>query len=101
MPSLLYPIPPVHDNGAIRSYSLDSAVELNFGNGLVDNYVLVGADGHVSAGVELDGFLSVDMAETLLLLVVRDLDRRGITHCWSSGWEESTTLLGRKSEWGT
>jgi hypothetical protein len=27
-----------------RSYSLDSTVELNFGDGLIDNNILIGSD---------------------------------------------------------
>lgn len=82
----------------MRSVSLDPAVELDLGDGLINHHVLIGAHGHISAGIELCGLLSVDVSKTLLLLVVGDLSREGITHCCSSGWLESTTLLGRKSE---
>lgn len=82
----------------MRSVALDSAVELDLGDGLVDHHVFVGAHRHVSAGIELSRLLGVDMAETLLLLIVGELNREGGTHCWSSGWLESTILLGRKSE---
>jgi hypothetical protein len=82
----------------LRSHALDPAVELDLGDRLIHNHVLIGAHRHVSAGIELGGLLSIDVAETLLLLVVGDLSREESTHCCSSGWLESTTLLGRKSE---
>jgi hypothetical protein len=55
------------------SYSFNSAVELGFGNGLIDDHVFVSSNGNISVGIELCGFLSVDVSKFLLLLIVGKL----------------------------
>lgn len=59
---------------AESSISPDSAVELVLADGLSKLYVLVGADGDVTGGVELGGTLAVDLAVALLLVIGGKLD---------------------------
>jgi hypothetical protein len=64
----------------MRSYSLDSAVELSFRNRSADDYVFESTHRDVASRIELSWTLSVDVAKSLLLLVVGKLYRERNTH---------------------
>lgn len=64
----------------IESYSSDSTVKFGLRDGGVHNNVFECADGNVPSRVEFDWALSVDVAKSLLLLVVGQLNQWNLTH---------------------
>lgn len=56
-----------------QSYSFNSAVEVGFGNGLIDDNIFVCSDRDIPVRIELCWLLSIDVSKLLLLLIVGKL----------------------------